>query len=580
MISQLKTKFSQSSTYAEKIRVLSLLPASWSSTDIKKTFPGATSHMIRITRLLVAQNGPLCSPNRKRGKRLSFETEKLVTSFYLEPDVSREMAGKKECIVVRGDGGKVTKTKRLVLGNLRDVFKSFCEKYPDIKIGFSKFASLRPQECVLAGSAGTHTVCVCTIHQNFELMFMGGHLGALKDGDVKVCESWRDVLKATMCSEPTEDCHFGRCKKCPGSAQIENKILDLLLTGFVEEITYKQWVKDDKGRFLLSTSVLRTQDFVENLADAIPDLRQHNFIAKQQGAYFRMRRDTLVVGEILVVADFSENFSFIIQDAVQGAYWNNEQATIHPFALYHRNPETGEVQPDNLVIISDHLKHVTSTFSKFQEVLMDYLWKKHSTLMKIIYFSDGCAGQYKNRYNMKNLAMHEADYGVPAEWHFFATSHGKGPSDGLGGCLKRQATRTSLQRPYEDQIQTPKELFEWANSALDGVNTAFVTSAAVRKHERKLHRRFATAPAIEGIRSHHSMVPVSSDIMKMKILSLSESGKTYNLAAGTVNPVEDLEEGLDDLHADDPEPVPCTPGVSTRSRAKQQALHKNKRAKV
>ncbi|XP_034240315.1 uncharacterized protein LOC117644795 [Thrips palmi] len=568
MISQLKAKFIRAQTYAEKIKILSLLPGSWSSNDIKKVFPGATSHMVRITSQLVAEQGILCSPNPKKGKGLSSETEKLVTAFYLEPDVSREMAGKKECIVVKEDGGKVTKTKRLVLGNLRDIYLAFCKKYPNVEIGFSKFASLRPPECVLAGSAGTHTVCVCTTHQNFLLMFMGAHLGSLKDGDTKVCESWHDIVNSTMCLQPKEECHFGKCKKCPGSEKIEKKLVDVLLTQFVEKITYKQWIKDEKGRYLLSTFVLRTQDFVEKLVEAIPEVRQHDFIAKQQAEYFSNRRDNLEYGEVLVVADFSENYSFIIQDAVQGAYWNNQQATIHPFAMYFRNPETGKVEADNLVIISDHLKHVTSTVSKFQDVLMDYLKKKHENLAKVIYFSDGCAGQYKNRFNMKNVAMHEADYGVPAEWHFFATSHGKGPSDGLGGTLKRLATRASLQRPYEDQIQTPEELHAWAATSLKGLNCVFVKSAAVRKHERKLNRRFSTAVALGGIRSHHSMIPLSATTLLMKVLSSSEIGNKVSVVGGA----EDVDEEADVDDVDAVEVVQHTPspGVSTRSRAKRR----------
>ena len=53
-----------------------------------------------------------------------------------------------------------------------------------------------------------------------------------------------------------------------------------------------------------------------------------------------------------------------------------------------------------------------------------------------------------------NLCNHESDFGMPAEWHFFATSHGKGPCDGIGGTVKRLATRASLQRPNEDLILT------------------------------------------------------------------------------------------------------------------------------
>lgn len=83
-----------------------------------------------------------------------------------------------------------------------------------------------------------------------------------------------------------------------------------------------------------------------------------------------------------------------------------------------------------------------------------------SSPKKIVYFSDGAASQYKNR---KNLCNHEADFGIQAEWHFSATSHGKGASDGVGGTVKRLAARASLQRPYEQQIMTPLQLFEWAS---------------------------------------------------------------------------------------------------------------------
>ena len=70
--------------------------------------------------------------------------------------------------------------------------------------------------------------------------------------------------------------------------------------------------------------------------------------------------------------------------------------------------------------------------------------------------------QYKNRKNFANLCCHEQDFEMSAEWHFFATSHGKGPCDGVGGTVKRLAARASLQRLYEDQILTPRQLFDLA----------------------------------------------------------------------------------------------------------------------
>ena len=60
-----------------------------------------------------------------------------------------------------------------------------------------------------------------------------------------------------------------------------------------------------------------------------------------------------------------------------------------------------------------------------------------------------------------NVLNHENNFGVPAEWHFLATSHGKGPYDGIGGTIKRLAARARLQRTL---ILTPREFYEWAIS--------------------------------------------------------------------------------------------------------------------
>jgi hypothetical protein len=40
------------------------------------------------------------------------------------------------------------------------------------------------------------------------------------------------------------------------------------------------------------------------------------------------------------------------------------------------------------------------------------------------------------------------------KWYLFATSHEKGPADGIGGPMKRLAAKASLQRMYNNKIQT------------------------------------------------------------------------------------------------------------------------------
>ena len=108
---------------------------------------------------------------------------------------------------------------------------------------------------------------------------------------------------------------------------------------------------------------------------------------------------------------------------------------------------------------SDCLNHDTVAVHLFQKQFIQYLKRQFSSLPRNIYYtSDGAASQYKNQKNF-NLCQ---DFGVAAKGHFSATSHGKGTCDGVGGTVKRLASKASLQCPYCQQIMTPCQLFEWA----------------------------------------------------------------------------------------------------------------------
>jgi hypothetical protein len=62
---------------------------------------------------------------------------------------------------------------RLVLSNLSEVYAEIKESHRGLKFGFSKFSSVRPTNCMLAGASRTHSVCVCTAYQNVRLMLEG-----------------------------------------------------------------------------------------------------------------------------------------------------------------------------------------------------------------------------------------------------------------------------------------------------------------------------------------------------------------------------------------------------------------------
>ncbi len=80
----------------------------------------------------------------------------------------------------------------------------------------------------------------------------------------------------------------------------------------------------------------------------------------------------------------------------------------------------------------------------------------------INYVTDGGPAHFKNRYNILNLSFHQTDFGVHAIWTFSATSHGKGPVDGLGAAIKSTATRYLMRHGPEEAFKSAKEFYEFS----------------------------------------------------------------------------------------------------------------------
>ena len=136
-----------------------------------------------------------------------------------------------------------------------------------------------------------------------------------------------------------------------------------------------------------------------------------------------------------------------------------------------------------------------------------------------MYLSDGCAAQYKNCKNFNNLCHHIDDFGVLAEWHFFATSHGRTAGDGAAGTLKQLATKSSLQRPYTEQIITPRQLHDFACSTIKGMNFAFATIEEHRNEELLLRDRFSASRTVPGTQKPHYFRPILNTVVEVKRFS-------------------------------------------------------------
>ena len=93
-----------------------------------------------------------------------------------------------------------------------------------------------------------------------------------------------------------------------------------------------------------------------------------------------------------------------------------------------------------------------------QQLITEHLKVTLPQIRKLEYFSDGCAGQYKNKKNFYNLCQHEKDFGLEGTWNFFATSHGKSPCDGIDGTVESHCQSKSAKTKRESYINTTTDV--------------------------------------------------------------------------------------------------------------------------
>ena len=119
----------------------------------------------------------------------------------------------------------------------------------------------------------------------------------------------------------------------------------------------------------------------------------------------------------------------MIQDEIESYHWTQNLVTLNPIVMYYKADDT--IMHNSFCFISNELHHDSAIVYSIQKMFLTHFKRHFPKVTKVEYFSDGCAAQYKNRYNFANLCMQE--FGLNAEWNFFATVYEKLPCDGIAG---------------------------------------------------------------------------------------------------------------------------------------------------
>jgi hypothetical protein len=146
---------------------------------------------------------------------------------------------------------------------------------------------------------------------------------------------------------------------------------------------------------------------------------------------------------------------------------------------------------------------------------------------------------------MMNLTYHENDFGLTASWTFSATSHGKGPVDGIGAAVKSRATRYLLSGTAERAFLSPEDLFHFTKQVNDHqvmkedlepnrpIEVFYIKSSDVDNiYKQALEWRWSLLSKkkwIEGIQNKHQFNPVGICKIKCRQTSNSETFEVFKL---------------------------------------------------
>jgi hypothetical protein len=452
---------------------------------VKKSLPASPRKRRNVLRKLADEFGKDEDVATKHLLSLAAETIEAVKNFYTRDDISRMAPGKRDVVTIKDQEGKKKLQKRHLYMSIKETYGVFKDENPNVKIGLTKFSTLRPPN-VLLSSQTPSNVCTCVYHQNMFLALDAIH------SHVPGIPVYSTDFSASCVLNPESDlCWFGNCSH--DGCGFEEKYP---LPDTVKNLPAK-WMKwqEANGRLAKLENTGRVQDLYDHIC-SMSKFLAHCHIKRLQSKQYELDKElaSLQDSDIAVLQmDFAENYACIAQDEIQSAHWNQNQVTLFTTVTWLK----GEVM--SKVIVSDCMQHTKSSVMVFLDEILKNL---PSTVKEVRIWTDGPSSQFKNKFVMEGMRMLSKKYGVNLEWNFSATSHGKGPVDGIGGCLKRKATNRVKMR--QCVINNATDFFKAVNEGSQIVVT-FITAEAVQAREKSLGLPdvFANAAQIQGISQYH-----------------------------------------------------------------------------
>ena len=357
---------------------------------------------------------------------------KAIRLFFMQDDVSRASAGKKETKTWK----KQKKQKRYLLDTMKNLHLRF-KRDTGCNICYSTFIKNKPFFVVKPRLADRDT-CICKIHANIELKFI-----ALKKTNIlSSYNKLDDLVLATVCDKRSQECMYSECEIC-NDTKIDYNLRETSLAADVSwiewsfiNVEYKKKDEIKKSKRVLPQLKSGKLETLISLTEAeLKKFKEHLFNINHQYKTYKYIKDHLEDNEILVHCDFSENYSCKMHKEIQAVHFgaSQYQISLHTSVVYKKNE-----RPKSYCTLSDSTNHSPEgIWAHLIPVLKD-LKQMYPQVDTIHVYSDGPTVQYKQKKNFYFFKKYLEELGFEkGTWNFSESYHGKGAADGVGANIKR-----------------------------------------------------------------------------------------------------------------------------------------------
>lgn len=378
----------------------------------------------------VGLKGALRISERVHNKKQK-DLAKTITEFYLQDDVSRASAGKKETKTLK----KEKVQKRYLLANLTDIYKKFKQE-TGINVSYTTFVRYKPFYIVRPNISDRDT-CICKKHANIEFKFIALKKLQILNGYDKL----NDFVESLVCDVKSQNCMYSKCAVCKRNCIS----YDFSTTDIDANVSWLEWSavdviykKDEVTKVCkrmtkqIKTTMLR--NLIKKFEIDLQQYKIHLYNIGHQYKMYKYVKDNLKTNEVIIHCDFSENYTCKMHQEIQAVHFgaSQHQISLHTSVLYRKGKK-----PQCFCTLSNSTDHSPEAIWAHLNPILMHIIREYLDIDTIHVFSDGPVTQYRQKKNFFLFNAILKDFCFTGTWNFFEASHGKGAADGVGGIIKR-----------------------------------------------------------------------------------------------------------------------------------------------